>query len=677
MYIYSHGLEQLGAPIQLQSRWENAVFLAIFGGERRINALLKIGRDAGGPNDKVVRPTVLKFLSVPFPQGAQAGGIKCEQHVRKLAPPQRDTPRIIFTGRYESQKQSGDRYFWAINQAGNTVIAIRTMRGFGPRSRDYWELRGDVQGDGTAVLFQVDKPDKFWGYLQQQPDRSMRWHDGSYLGADGKRVVVGGNPERDEVLQLSADNRPTLMLSLIKSDDNYLSVLLQQREWYPLTTTRYEFLQEGARSDVLRDLLADYLKTPEGITYKEKQDKQTAAALIVNYMAHLLWNGDKGTKPDVVSLRPALKAHGERARRLFPGGHHNNAVLAMHVAKIWLAHEKLNHAGEKRSFLDWLTKVTQDRQERTLSRLLDVPLNPARSAGAHRYRLKLDVASFGYILGYAEGYLVVEKLTPPRWPGNGSLTFDVTAGTLGKPKFPAREEIFDLVVTTPQEWMPDDFEGTLWLGEVTASAGIKSAKTGATLMGGYLRSKNGLLLAFEDADVFVKPGSAGGKQGKPKLKVRAEGMFASVRRHTEKLIDLSHPFPASKKVTGNLVAATHFCFGSSLLTPAARQLLRVVCADQLAALASPTSQVMIIGHTDRPDTDVRNKELSMLRAQNVKTALTDILGNALQVRPDAIHAVGYGEWLARFKLRPDRVRNPDDRRVDLLINGSLVATFRG
>jgi hypothetical protein len=38
--------------------------------------------------------------------------------------------------------------------------------------------------------------------------------------------------------------------------------------------------------------------------------------------------------------------------------------------------------------------------------------------------------------------------------------------------------------------------------------------------------------------------------------------------------------------------------------------------------------------------------------------------------------VGFGEWLARFKFREENVRMPADRRVDLLINGSLVATFR-
>jgi hypothetical protein len=455
------------AEFEDTTSWGDAVFRAIFGGERRINALVRIGRGAGGPNDRIVRTSVLTLLRVPFPRAAQAGGIPCEQHVRKLAPSKPDTPRIIFTGRYESKRESGTSNFWAINQAGNTVIAIRTMRGFSVRdrgraSRGYRELRGDLQADGTAVLFQSDNPTKFWGYLQQQPDRSMRWHDGSYLGADGKRVFVDGDTERDEVLQLSADNRPTMMESLYKSDDNYLSVLLRQREWFPLTKTRYEFLFEGARSDVLRDLLAGYLKTPVGITYNEKHARQRAAGNVVNYVQHLLWNGDAGTKPMVFDIKgspPGLMAHGERARRLFPHGHHNNEVLAAHVAKIWLAHEKLNHADAKLSFLDWLTKLAQDTKNQTLSRLLDVPLDSSRAAGTYRYRLRLEVATLGFFVGYAEGSLRVERLTGTK----SSETYDVQFATLGKPKFPTRDVIFDLVVTTPQEWMPGDFEGTIYL----------------------------------------------------------------------------------------------------------------------------------------------------------------------------------------------------------------------
>ncbi|WP_437489557.1 OmpA family protein [Sorangium sp. So ce1014] len=656
---------------QGQASWERALFKALWGGERRINTLLKIGRDAGGRDPKTLRSRVLSLLRVPFPNPAQAGGVDCEKNVRDLATASPDRPPILFTGRYESKRASGHRYFWAINQAGNTIIAIRTARGY-MKKPEYWELRGDVQADGTAVLFQVDKPDKLWGYLQQQPDRTMRWHRGSYLGADKKRVLVDGGSEHDEVLQLSADNRPTMMMSLYTSDDNYLSVLLQQREWFPLTTPAADFVQEGARADVLRDLLTDYLKTPKGITYAEQQAKQTAAGRLVNYVEHLLWNGDAALRPDVVPSQP-LKAHGEKARKVLPQGHHNNAVLAQHVAKMWLAHEKLNHAGEKRSFLDWLTKLAQERQETRLAKLLDVPLTLSRSAGKHQYRLKLEVASFGVVLQYAEGTLVVEKLSAPKWPGPRAYDVTFVGGTL-KPKLPDRDVLFELVLATDQEWMPDDFEGTLWLGEVGVSAGNKWVKGGATGSGGYLRSRNGLTLAIdEDLDVSVGPGR--GKSKKPKVKFGAELLVGSVRHKKNKLIDLATYFAASKNVTGHLTAAPHFCFGSSLLTPAARQLLRVTCADQLAALANPESQIFILGHTDRRDTIERNRTLSELRAKNVKTALEDILGTTLRVPPGRISAVGFGEWMAIAKLRPDQVKNREDRRVDLMINGALVATF--
>jgi outer membrane protein OmpA-like peptidoglycan-associated protein len=657
-----------------QAGWQAVVLRALFNGERRVNSLIRIGREAGGPSAQVVRASVLGLLRVPFPTASQTGGVLCEQRVRRMAPAQPDRPRMFFTGRYESQRVGqGSRYFWAINQAGTTVIAIRTLRTHGDHSREYRQLRGDVQADGTVVLFQADAPAAFWGTLQMQADRTLRWLNGSYIGTDGQRVFVDGNAERDEVLRLS-DTRPTMMESLYKSSDHYLSVLLQQREWFPLTPASHDFVQEGARSDTLRDLLASYLDTPMGITYAEKQAKQTAAALVVNYIAHLLWDGQAAKRPPILALRPSLGAFGRHARTQLPHGLHNNAVLGRHVAKLWLAHEKLNHRSEKRSFLDWLIKLIDERQSVELARLLDLRL--ARStATTHRYRLRLSVAGFGFFAGYAEGHLRVDKLSAPVWPG-GTMVYDVTAGSLGKPKFPSREEVFDLLVITAEEWTQDDFEGTLWLGELTASAGMRRVKPGVSVIGGYLRSKNGMSIALQDAEVFVKPGGSGSQSNKPKFKVRAEGMVGTVRRRSDFVLDLSTPHAASRPVSGQLVSATHFCHGSSLLTAAGRQLLRVVCADQLAALASPTSRITIIGHTDRTDTDARNAELSRLRAHNVKVALQDILGAALKVDVETIQTQGMGEWMAKLRGRVDQVRNPGDRRVDLLINATLVAQFR-
>jgi outer membrane protein OmpA-like peptidoglycan-associated protein len=195
--------------------------------------------------------------------------------------------------------------------------------------------------------------------------------------------------------------------------------------------------------------------------------------------------------------------------------------------------------------------------------------------------------------------------------------------------------------------------------------------------GGFLKSNSGMSIALEDGDAFAGPDIPHGKQDKPKISFSAEAMVGWVSRSDQGRIDMSRSFVASAAVTGSLTTATHFCFDSALLTPAARQLLRLVCADQLAALVSEASQVLIVGHTDRPDTDLRNLELSRLRADNVRRALDDILGTALKVPPERIAVLGLGELVARFKLRPEQLRNPADRRVDVIVNGTLVAALNG
>jgi len=684
-------------------RWKDAIFRAIFNGERNINALITIGRAAGGPNDKTIRTAVIEFLKVPFPQFAQAGPMPCEQHAVRLDQEKPDLrlegihPDPIFTGRFGSNRvDDGGRYFWAINQAGKAVIAIRTMRDFGKSSdykssRDYLELRGDLQSDGTAVLFRADNPQKFWGYLQLQSAGSVHWYYGSYLGPDGKRVFAAPDATRDsdEVLQLEIE-RPTMMESLFKSDDNYLSVLLQQREWYPLTEVVNEFLEDGASSNVLRLLIDDYFKKPGGstATFQEKQAKDAAAARIVNYLGHLLWDGDSKTKPNTVTLPAELgQAVGEELRdfikqtfKVIPHGHHNNLVLATYVAKVRLAREKLNRGGQQLSFLDWLVKVANERlaagwlgetHAKKLSKLLEVSLDPSRAGGTYQYHLKFDAIQVG---PYVEGTLLVEKLTSPKW----SLNCDVHGGS--RPHFPTHDTVFDVTVETPQEWTPNDFEGTLVLLELDLSAEGKGLKGGITWKGSYLRSDNGESIAFDNAKAFAGPGGGGGK---PKIGKGWDALVGRVSRKTpDAIIDFSKPFPGSKNVVGNLDSATHFCFDSALLTPAARQFLRFICADRLAVLSSPKTKIMIIGHTDRPADYGYNQRLSERRAQNVRLALKDILDGVLQIPIKDIPALGLSEMeaiitdLLKSRVNEENVPRPEYRRVDLLIDFSLVASFR-
>jgi outer membrane protein OmpA-like peptidoglycan-associated protein len=703
-------------------RWKDPIFRAIFNGERNINALLRIGRLAGGPNDKAIRTAVLEFLKVPFPQFAEAGPMPCEQHgpPRLDHPPDQVKPDLrqegahpdpIFTGRYGSSKADGrSRYFWAINQAGKAVIAIRTLRYFrkpyyDPETgqmrdvtREYRELRGDLQSDGTAVLFQANKPENFWGYLIRGPKvDSVSWKYGSYLGPDGKRVFVDATRDDDEELTLEID-RPTMMESLFKSDDKYLSVLLQQREWFPLTDEVIKFLEDGANSNWLKLLIEeDYFKKPasdKDRTYQENLDKNAAAGRIVNYLGYLLWDGDPATKPYPVSLTPELEqVCGQEVRefvkqslKVIPQGHYNNLVLATFVAKVSLARQKVNRGGQLRSFLDELTTVANEQlaagwpgappggkmHAEKLSKLLDIPLD--RAMGTYQYSLKFDATQAG---PFVWGTLLVEKLTPDKWPL--PLTCDVFAGSPDYRHLPAPDTVFDVTVETPQEWTPNDFEGTLLWMEVDVSAKGKGGKLGITWKGSFLRSHNGLLMSFDNAEASVGPSGGGGK---PKIGKGWNAILGRVSLKTPNaIIDLSKPFPGSKSVVGNLDSAAHFCHDSALLTPAARQFLRFVCADRLAVLSSPEVKIMIIGHTDRTGTDAYNLDLSDKRAQNVKLALQDILYGVLQIPLKDIPAVGLGTAMAKITdllkshVNAANVRTPEYRRVDLLINFSLVASF--
>jgi hypothetical protein len=102
-------------------------------------------------------------------------------------------------------------------------------------------------------------------------------------------------------------------------------------------------------------------------------------------------------------------------------------------------------------------------------------------------------------------------------------------------------------------------------------------------------------------------------------------------------------------------------------------------------------KILIVGHTDQPASDEYNYRLSWRRAENVRRALKDLFGprgNILQVDLDSktnVQLLGLGELHATlanmFNWGPGtlgpKVKNATYRRVDLIIDAQLVATFRG
>jgi outer membrane protein OmpA-like peptidoglycan-associated protein len=121
----------------------------------------------------------------------------------------------------------------------------------------------------------------------------------------------------------------------------------------------------------------------------------------------------------------------------------------------------------------------------------------------------------------------------------------------------------------------------------------------------------------------------------------------------------------------------HFRLGSAILTQEARQIVREMCAIELASFMSVGSVLVIIGHADRLDTENRNLELSKLRAENALQAIKDILGDQLKIPSNQISVHGAGELKAEYAGDADETPNPKWRKVEVILNSTLILTLRG
>jgi outer membrane protein OmpA-like peptidoglycan-associated protein len=139
------------------------------------------------------------------------------------------------------------------------------------------------------------------------------------------------------------------------------------------------------------------------------------------------------------------------------------------------------------------------------------------------------------------------------------------------------------------------------------------------------------------------------------------------------VIKIKTDYSVDYNLTGNI----HFCFDSALLTEDARQALRIMYANKLSSFMSPGSRLAIIGFADRPDKDQYNLTLSAFRAENTFQAIQDILGKKMQIPENRIERHGKGETAAKATGRAEKDPNPEDRRVDIILNSRLVLTLRG
>ncbi|HKO47434.1 MAG TPA: OmpA family protein [Polyangiaceae bacterium] len=158
---------------------------------------------------------------------------------------------------------------------------------------------------------------------------------------------------------------------------------------------------------------------------------------------------------------------------------------------------------------------------------------------------------------------------------------------------------------------------------------------------------------------------------------QASGYIFSDPAAQDEAVPGSHRADQDYAASNQAQAQVHFEFGSAVLTPNGREILRIMCANELVALSSSGSSLVISSQADRVDTDQRNLDLSTMRAQNTLQAIKDVMGSALGIPDSRITLRGLGEQGAKEAGDADHTKNPARRKSDVVLNSRLVATLFG
>jgi len=649
--------------------WKNATVLAIHHGIRDLTTLTRIifyaqyGQNRGYcklKNNQTdakykqywnqVKSATREIMARPSPPLAQKGGIVCRKVERKLADSKPDNPKIDITGRYENQFKSNGRTLtdWtvSINQAGRHIEGIITQvrypdprpKGWfshqddDPKGRDFKEIYGDLQSDGSFLFFDKRNPSGNWGYFRFESGR-LYWE----LSTGIKSGLV------------KISTTPTLI------NTASFDKLVWLHEKFPLTQLQIKHLVLNLAGDKMASHLQNYFTTPAGIRYSEKKDLIDQVAKLDLYIAN------------VFTLE-------------FSGVHDTDLELGQFYAKTILTNNKWTFKQIIRSRLDWIQIMLDVNKGNgfnlpAIKKYLGLKASnniADPQAPPHEYKVTLKLTGATIFVGGYFGKITVEKINGQKWKETYKVRF-IGGGI----DVSFRDEI-EGIAKTYHEWLPPDIPGEIRLGELGISIGSSAAAGFIQIFGsGYLPPMD---VGYTDLDLKLE---------KPKLillKVGGKAIFGTIG-------DKKFPdFDATKSIAitdyaadYNLRDDAHFCLGSALLTEDARQALRIVCANELVAFSSPTSTLEVIGHTDLVDTADRNLTLSLFRSENTVQAIKDILGSSFKIPDTRIKSSGKGENEAfknsglpqKFKdIRLHEKPDPKYRRVDIFLNSRLVISLK-
>lgn len=556
---------------------------------------------------------------------------------RLLAPPNPDAPGMDLTGRYERDDAQATLQ---VNQAGRGMVCWLVDY----KTKALTKLEG-IQLGGQLFSLNREFGDTEVARLSPLFPNALIFDQ---AGSKSLFKKVGNGPTLSDFALLML---PTAQRAIAT-----------RQEHFPLTTEDKRRIRAALQDTVLSPLIEAWLNAPN--------DPDVATRL------------KRGQLAEVID---------DHVGKLFAGINADDHPLAEELAQQLLMAQTLTHDGDTRSLLDWLQNITtRSEQERLgpvgeMNHLIQhLKLSP-RGTGQHFYALTLSVigpsGDFGVGLGGFIGSLEVSETNEA---GDQVLrnigTFSLVLGQVGLGPSVGVSIGFSTTGSgqSPYVWQASNFPGTFTM--IDLGAGVSSPvpippdklrTAGSVASAMFLRGNGELPEMIVDFAGFSQQFGIG-----------AGGAISGAVGYIFSAPSAPSARPGFHKVEQNYTTAhraetqVHFKLGSALLTDEARQLLRLLCANELVAFTSPGSQLTINSHADRVDSDTRNLELSDLRAKNTRQALQDIIGDTFV--PNArVLLRGLGEQGAKEAGDKDHTPNPVRRKSEVVVNSRLVVTLFG
>ncbi len=375
---------------------------------------------------------------------------------------------------------------------------------------------------------------------------------------------------------------------------------------------------------------------------------------------------------------------------LFASLHPSDHPLAEEYAQQLLLATPMTHDGITRSVLDFLQDVTTRSEQERLGTVgemeqLEQHLKlQALPTTLHTYLVTLTaLGPSGTFFGIGFGGFLcslevneIDHLSDQTIRPVGSFTAIMGSVTLGKGFGVSIGSSSSGKATCPYLWVARNVPGTFTVLDMSVGASIPVPidQSSHSFSAGLFIQGNGefpeLAVDFGGDSFLLGVGVGAGFTA-------SGGYIVSDPSAQDRAVTGTHRIDQDYTSTNHFETKVHFEFGSAVLTTDARALLRILCANELVALRSSGSTLVISSQADRVDSDQRNLDLSKMRAQNTLQAIQDILGSDFGIPAANITLLGLGEQGAKAAGDPDHTKNPVRRKSDVVLNSRLVATLFG